>query len=188
MGARGPQPTPTKTLEARGSWRAKLNSREPRPKPGAPTCPKQLGPAEKVVWRAIYGILADMNLVTMADGSMLERYCRYFIRWRACEDFIAKSGQVYALKSLGKDGAPPKSGYVEKLDTGEYLIDWAEYPQVRESHRLHKALKDVEDRFGLTPAARTRIQALSENGPRLSNAGQEETVTKAAKFFGGQAS
>lgn len=164
MGQRGPAPTPTAQLALRGSWRAKLNRREPCPEPGSPACPRRLGTDEKKVWRSLCRILADMGLAAKSDGSMLERYCRFFVRWRACEDFIAKNGISYPLKADGEK--PPRTGYVGKLTTGEYVVSWVEFPQVRESHRLHKSLKDIEDRFGLSPSARTRIQTLSESGPK----------------------
>lgn len=190
VGARGPAPTPTKVLEARGSWRAKLNSKEPRPEPGSPTCPKELGDAEKKVWKALCRILADMGLASKADGAMIERYCRFFVRWRKCEEFIAKNGMTYPVKCPGdRNGGPPKSGYVGELRVEgrpiEYLIGWEEYPQLRESHRLHKSLKDVEDRFGLTPAARTRVQSMSENGPRLHNGEETGGDSSESYFFGG---
>ncbi|HJZ53977.1 MAG TPA: P27 family phage terminase small subunit, partial [Gemmataceae bacterium] len=92
MGARGPAPTPTKILKARGSWRGELNPREPRPEPGAPLCPKGFGKAEREVWRRVCRTLADMGLLTKADWAQLERYCRYLVRWRGCEEFIAQHG------------------------------------------------------------------------------------------------
>jgi P27 family predicted phage terminase small subunit len=164
MGLRGPAPTPTAVLEARGSWRADVNRNEPRPKSGAPPCPKGFTKGEKAVWRAVCRVLSDMDVMTKADGPTLERYVRYLLRWRACEDFIAQHGISYPLKA---DGAEPPTSYVGRLPNGEYVVDWVEFPQVRESHRLHKALKDAEDRFGLSPAARTRIRTLPEPGPRL---------------------
>lgn len=144
MGQRGPAPTPTATLSARGSWRANINRREPRPAPGAPTCPRHLSAAERTIWKGLCSILADMDLLTRADGANLERYCKFLLRWRECEAFIAANGVAYVEKG-----------------------SWKEYPQVRETHRLHKALKDIEDRFGLTPSARTRVQTLGDSGPKL---------------------
>jgi P27 family predicted phage terminase small subunit len=159
MGLRGPAPTPTHQLELRGSWRANLNRREPRPEPGPPPCPPGLSADEKKVWRAVCRILADMDLLTKADGATLERYCRFFVR----------NGLTYPLKAPADE--PPRGGYVGRLPSGEFLVAWVEFPQAREVHRLHKALKDIEDRFGLTPAARTRVQSMSEAGPKLHGAG-----------------
>jgi P27 family predicted phage terminase small subunit len=177
MGLRGPQPTPTELLEARGSWRAKLNPGEPRPKVGAPACPKGFTKDERAAWKAVCKVLGDMNVLTRADGIALERYVRQLVRWRACESFVAKNGICYPLKA---DAAKPPTAYIGRLPSGEYVVDWVEYPQVRECHRLHKALKDAEDRFGLSPAARTRIRAVSESSPEATSNGEAESL--AAKY------
>ena len=170
MGLRGPVPTPTKVLEARGSWRATVNANEPRPKPGKPPCPRGFDAAQKGAWRAVCKVLADMDVLTTADALALERYVRQLVRWRACEEFVAKNGISYPLKA---DGTEPPTSYVGRLPSGEYIVGFEEYPQVRESHRLHKALKDAEDRFGLSPAARTRIRAQTETGPKLHDEGDD---------------
>jgi hypothetical protein len=93
MGLQGPVPTPTKVLEARGSWRATANAQEPRPKPGKPPCPRGFGDAEKSAWRAVCKVLADMDVLTTADALALEQ-------WRACEEFVAKNGISYPLKAV----------------------------------------------------------------------------------------
>ncbi len=151
MGRRGPAPTPTKILETRGSWRAKTRSGEPRPEPGKPVCPKHLTKDQRAVWARLCKVLDDMGVLTVADGSQLERYVVYYCRWRACEKFIDANGMSYALKS-----ADPLF-YVGKLPNGEAVVRFLEYPQVKESHRLDAALKQIEAQFGLTPAARTRL-------------------------------
>lgn len=183
MGMRGPMPTPTAQLEARGSWRAKLNPSEPRPEPGKPKCPKEFSKAERAAWNGVCRVLADMDVLTIADGLMLERYVRYLVRWRACEAFIARADSLTYPLIVPPDasGRPPKSGYIAQLPNNRgYVVDYIDIPQVRESHRLHKALKDAEDRLGLSPAARTRIRALKDAGPKLHEDDRAETL--ATKF------
>ncbi len=51
MGSRGPAPTPTETLKARGSWRAKIRDGEPEFKNGKPSCPKFLPAEARAEWR-----------------------------------------------------------------------------------------------------------------------------------------
>jgi hypothetical protein len=108
------------------------------------------------------------------------------VRWRACESFVAKNGISYPLKAAA--GAKAPTAYIGRLPgpdgkpgTGEYVVDWVEYPQVRECHRLHKALKDAEDRFGLSPAARTRIRANFETAPEAGTK-NDEAEALAAKY------
>lgn len=187
MGRRGPPPTPTPILEARGSWRAKLNRDEPRPKPGAPPAPKGLTDPERKVWRALVRTLGDMGVLTTADGGVMERYCRFLVRWRACEEFVAKNGMTYPLKAgPGATGGPPTGGFVGRLPDGTYIVGWAEFAQLRESHRLDKALKQIEDRLGLSPAARTRLTAADGAGPKL-HGGDASDGGDDAYFFDPQA-
>jgi len=152
MGSRGPAPTPTTILELRGSWRAQTRAGEPKPPRGKPPCPKQFTKEQRQVWRRLCTILDNMNLLTQADGHQLERYCIYYCRWRDCEAFIAKNGISYPIKS------DDPSYYVVRIpNTSTAVVGFAEHPQLRESHRLDAALKQIEAQFGLTPAARTRL-------------------------------
>ena len=169
MGQRGPTPVPTHLLKLRGSWRGELNKGEPVPRPGRPKIPHTLSKDQAKVWRQLTAILDDMSLLTKADSSQLERYCVYFVRWRECESFIAKNGMTYPVK------ADEPTCYVGSLSSGEYVVGFAEYPQLKESHRRDHALKQIEASFGLTPAARSRITCGS---------GQTTTDTLKSKFFG----
>lgn len=166
MGLRGIPPTPTKILEARGSWHAKTRTGEPQPEPGKPACPRHLTEPQRKLWRQLCQMLEEMKVLTKVDGSQLERYCIYFVRWRECEAFIAANGISYPVKS------DDPGNYVGKLpgqDTA--VVGFQEYPQVRESHRLHAALKQIEQQFGLTPSARTRLQAIASEADADSISG-----------------
>lgn len=154
MGARGPAPTPTDILRMNGSWRADRNKDEPRPAKGKPRRPRHLSAAAKRVWARVVRVLDDMGVLTTADGSQVERYCVMFVRWRECEAFIAKHGISYPVKAAADD-AKTYMGHLP--ESGEAVVDFREYPQLRESHRLDKALKQIEASFGLTPSARSRI-------------------------------
>ncbi len=151
VGRRGPAPTPTKILETRGSWRAKIRSGEPRPEMGKPRCPKRLTKEQRAIWVRVCKLLDDMGILTIVDGQQLERYCVYYCRWRACEKFIDTNGMSYALK------ADDPTFFIGKLPDGTSIVRFLEYPQVKESHRLDVALKQIESQFGLTPAARARL-------------------------------
>src|SRR5580765_2397007 len=99
MGARGPAPTPTAILQLRGSWRAKTRTGEPQPQRGKPKCPKSFNREQTTTWRRLCRMLDQMNILTAVDGHQLERYCIYLCRWRACEEFIARNGISYPIKS-----------------------------------------------------------------------------------------
>lgn len=160
MGARGPAPTPTGILKARGSWRANLNSNEPTPEMGKPACPKYFTKAQRATWKKLCAGLDNMGILATIDGNQLERYVVYYLRWRDCEAFLAKNGTTYPMKSnaascyVGRIPGPAES-------IPEFVVGFEEYPQVKESHRLDKALKQIEASFGLTPSARARLKAPS---------------------------
>jgi P27 family predicted phage terminase small subunit len=154
MGTRGPAPTPTPILAIRGSWRAKTRLGEPKPPRGKPTCPKSFTAEQRKVWKKLCAVLDAMNVLTHADGHQLERYCTYLVRWRDCEAFLARHGISYPIKS------DDPTYYVARVpNTKTAVVGFAEHPQLRESHRLDAALKQIEAQFGLTPAARSRLHA-----------------------------
>lgn len=167
MGRRGPAPTPTEILGARGSWRAKQNRNEPKPTKGPPPCPRTLKGEAKKLWKPLVQLLESMGVLTVADGGQLERYCVYFARWRACEAHLAKHGLSYAVTKEVK-----KQGGEEAKEKEVSSVSYREFPEVKESHRLDKALRQAEDRFGLSPSARARLQAEADEEPSLNGKGR----------------
>lgn len=156
MGARGPQPTPTAMLAARGSWRAKHRSAhgEPTPERITPPCPSYLDKAEKQVWRQLAKELAALGLLTRIDRNPLARYCVLFVRWRKACDFLAKYGTTYPLKAIRPAGKREDGSQIFE----EYVKCFMPMPQVNEESNLRDGLLKLEREFGMTPAARTRIQ------------------------------
>ena len=136
MGLRGPAPTPTKILEDRGSWKAKTRPNEPRLPVVRPEMPVGLSATEKKFWHRVCDDLVAIGCAAKVDGAQLERYVRYFLRWRRVEKSIAREGM------LDEDGA--------------------EHELLAESHRLNAALQKIEAQFGLTPSARTRLQCAAD--------------------------
>jgi P27 family predicted phage terminase small subunit len=159
MGARGPAPTPTAILRLRGSWRAKTRPGEPQAPAGAPKCPRHLNEAQRKVWRQACKALESMGLLTQVDGAALERYVRYLVRWRANEDFLDRNGISFGVKN------DDPSNYAAKIGDGTpaAVVDFEEYPQVKDSYKLNEALRQLETQFGLTPAARARLTAPPAN-------------------------
>lgn len=141
MGQRGPARTPTSILKLRGSWRGKARAEEPAPDAGHPECPEWLSPDERAAWEHLTNLLAGMRVLTVADGAQLERYCRYYVRWRQCERIIAKFAQDELLVG----------GLTNESMRPVIRNAWAE------SHRLAGELRRIEGQFGLTPAARASL-------------------------------
>lgn len=140
MGLRGPAPTPTNVLQMRGSWRANMRKSEPKPKRIRPPCPRWLDARARKAWRTLAPKLKGMRVLTEVDQNALARYCQLWSRWREAEEFIAKRGTTYSVRD--------KEGNVVSLK---------KYPQVAMADELADKLLRLEQHFGLTPSARTRL-------------------------------
>lgn len=145
MGRRGPAPTPTAILRLRGSklvnQRDRYRATEAKGPPGTPDCPDWLDQDAKAAWEHLVPQLESMGVLTRIDGNALARYCKLWARWRKAEAFLDKNGEVYPLRD--------EKGKVKYL---------AQFPQVSIAANLAQQLTRLEQEFGLTPSARTRIQ------------------------------
>ena len=147
MGLRGPTPTPTEILKRRGSREVAKRDREPRPEKGAPRCPAWLDKEAKAVWRQLVPQLEAIGVLTKIDGNALARYCRLFVRWKQCDAFVRKYGETYT------------TGYHKDEKTGvSKPTSFQQFPEVGIINKLGPQLLKIEQEFGLTPAARARIQ------------------------------
>ena len=149
MGRRGPPPKPTALkLVAGNPGKKKLNAREPQPAVGTPHCPDWLTPAAKAVWKRLVPILRNMKVLTVADSDALAIYCSTYVRWREAEDFLAQRGLVYPIRD----------------DQGRVkcMLQW---PQVAIARNLLHVLRAYQHDFGLSPAARARIQIAEPGNP-----------------------
>jgi P27 family predicted phage terminase small subunit len=156
MGTRGPVPTPSAILNARGSWRGKKNKTEPAPPVGAPPCPDWLSVPAAEVWQQMVAVMEPLGVLTSVDGSALARYCDAFVRWKKVAAFLAEKGEVYALKDA--------EGVVRCM---------MPFPQVAIYKSLTGLLMKLEQEFGLTPASRSRVHVQ----------GQEEKPSPKRRFF-----
>lgn len=140
MGQRGPAPTPSAVLKLRGTLRSDRTYNEPEPPPGTPECPDWLTPEAHEAWAQIAPDLVASGLLTRLDRNALARYCTLWVRWKACEQFIAEHGDVFTVK----DGNGKSRGVKP-------------FPQVAAAGRLAMALTKMEAEFGMTPSGRSRI-------------------------------
>ena len=144
MGQRGPKPTPSAILNARGSWRGKANKAEPQPPAGVADAPAWLTPAARAVWAQLVPLM-PAGVLTRVDELSLARYCDSFVRWRQAAAALDDHGSTYEV-----DG---RNGKQHKLR-----------PEVAEYHALAAMLVRLEQEFGLTPSSRTRIQVPDDQG------------------------
>jgi len=155
MGRRGPKPTPTKILAARGSWRAKLNRHEPIPDDMSPQPPDYLSDAAKQVWFHIIPKLLMLRIVGDIDADALARYCDALVKWRRAAVFLEGHPElVYPIRGPGTPENP-----------NGRLLGLAPYPQNGLYEKYARILDRLEQSFGLTPSARTRITAMQAEKP-----------------------
>lgn len=141
-----PKPTALKLLAGNPGKRP-LNKREPKPPPGAPDPPEGMSEAERSVWDQLVPRLAEIGLASTIDGRVLSRYCHFYVLWRRAADFVSENGTTFTIRAESKrEGQPGR------------VLGVREWPQAGESRKLHQILLVIEREFGLTPAARTRIQ------------------------------
>ena len=128
----GPPPTPTKVLESRGSWRAKVRAGEPTLPVERPSCPAFLKGEARKEWTRAVGQLLRMRVVTKADRALLAAYCE------AWGEFLQATAELEG------------QGYTFTTDKG-YV---GPSPWVAIKNKAVERLTKLADRFGFSPAAR----------------------------------
>lgn len=171
MGLRGPQPKPTalKLLEGNPGKRALDLSAGVNPRVEIPDAPKHLGKEARKEWKRITPILEELGLISGLDRTALGLYCQATGRLHELED--AFNGQVTRLVGEGVD-------YVDAVYKASYAVTPSGYAQQSVLVQLIKAQRAEVNRylghFGLSPAARARVQASNYVDPTLSLPGFEE--------------
>jgi P27 family predicted phage terminase small subunit len=96
MGKRGPPPTPTAILAARGSWRAKGRPHEPKAAVAVPECPDWVSVNELADGKALFtdlaGKLAAVGLMTDNDTLMLALLCDSWVRYIDAKRDVEENG------------------------------------------------------------------------------------------------
>lgn len=135
MGKRGPAPTPTPILKARGSWRGKIKRGEPAPPVVAPACPDWLPDGARVEWGRLAGQLEALGVLAEVDRDALVAYCMAWSEYCELEKEIQKTGLII------RTGKKPAANPLVKL----------------RDRAAERALR-LAIQFGLTPSARSRVQ------------------------------
>ncbi len=155
MGARGPVPLPTAVKAARGTLRPGRSVANEASVSGTPKPPKDFTKDQKKEFKRLVKLLGGAGIIGEIDGNALERYCRTWLRWRQAEQMIQKTGDVLPLKDAKGKVKLKRSPYVDVAAL------------------LATQLDKLEQAFGLTPSARSRIEV----------APQPATTDNKARFF-----
>jgi len=132
------------------------------PKIEAPSPPKHLGPEARKEWKRITPLLVDLGLVSGLDRAALALYCQAVGRLSELE--TAFNGQVDLKVS---DGAT----YFDAVYQASHSVTPSGYAQQSVIVQLIKSHREQVNRylmhFGLSPAARGRVQASNYVQPTL---------------------
>lgn len=137
MGRRGPAPQSKAMKLLHGTFRQDRAIGEIAPAPGICTCPRWLSREAKAEWRYIVPKLLELGLLTYIDKAALVSYCTAYADLQRTERDIAKHGATQLTEN----------GYEQNR------------PVVAIRNQARAAVKQFLAEFGLSPSARTRINA-----------------------------
>jgi P27 family predicted phage terminase small subunit len=131
--------------------RRELNANEPIPPAGDVVAPPWLDEQARRVWDHVAPVLISMKTLTVADVFPFARYCEMQARyWELRRELMTKGPRGATYMIPGPDGKP------------RYQTERAEMIEFR---RLPSELLKLEDRFGMSAAARSRINVQAVLGP-----------------------
>lgn len=156
MAGRRPKPTALKLVSGNPGKRA-INKKEPKPKREIPSCPAHLDDAGKVAWGRLCVLLDRMGVLTEADSLALERLCDCYADILECRELIERDGRTYKTQD----------------QNGNTLIKGN--PAVTQLRAADSQFKSYLVEFGLTPAARSKVQV---------NPDDDQKEDPLAEFFG----
>ena len=119
-----------------------MNSREPQPERKAPACPPHLDAEAKKEWKRLCKLLLKMDVLSEADGMALACLCQTWSTLVKAQAKLNETGMLFKTPS----------GYVQQN------------PLVGIVGACIDTVTKLGQEFGLTPAARGRLQ-LSEFKP-----------------------
>lgn len=141
---RGRKPLPTAVKEASGALQKdpqRRNKSEPKPMRGSPEVPESLleDPVAIGCWNRTCKTLDGMGILTLAEESVLELYCRTYSQWRYLSAFVS-GGNCTVITERGT----------------------ATSPEANQVHKYSATLIKLMAELGLTPSSRSRIHAVPE--------------------------
>lgn len=172
LGSRGPLPNP---MSDRSRGRSLDLTAGINPVIEIPSVPKHLGPEARKEWKRITPILFELGLISGLDRAALALYCQAMGRLSELE--AAFNGQVDRLV----DGE--KMVYSDAVYKASYSVTPSGYAQQSVIVQLIKSHREQVNRylmhFGLSPAARGRVQASNYVQPTLPGIDPKPEATPA---------
>lgn len=137
----GPKPKPTEVAELQGNPGHRPLVKSPDALPGIDgSAPERLDAIARDIWLSLMPRLKSLGYVRATDAFTLERYCGYASMWLGLKIKVTEIGVSYETES--------KHGKMQRIN-----------PDFAALLRVEDKMQALEDRFGLTPAARQQILA-----------------------------
>ncbi|SFU81789.1 phage terminase, small subunit, putative, P27 family [Paenacidovorax caeni] len=177
-GSRGPLPKPValRVLEGNAGKRPLDLAAGVNPRIEIPSPPKHLGIEARKEWKRITPLLEELGLISGLDRSALALYCQ--AAGRLAELETSFNGKVQAKVDAGMD-------YADAVYEVSHSITPSGYAQQSVIVQLIKSQREQLNRylmhFGLSPAARGRVQASNYVQPTLPGI-EEKPQAKPAGF------
>lgn len=141
---RGRKPKPTAIKKACGNpGHRPLNEKEPEAPKRAPKCPDWLDAEAKQEWKRFTRNLAEMRILSEADGPAIAAYCQAWSRWVAAEKEIIRVGPLV------------------KGTKGVIVTN----PLIHVANKAREHMVKLLVEFGMTPSSRSRIKVEDGNAP-----------------------
>ena len=145
-------------LEGNKGKRA-LPRNEPQPPRDIPCAPSYLNPYAREEWDRLADTLYEIGTLKSVDQGTFAAYCLAFARWRQAEEDLERMAQM--------DGST--HGAVLKTKAGNFIPN----PLAGYVNTLRRDVQRLAAEFGLSPSARTQIEAVSPH---------EDAIAR--KYFG----
>jgi len=150
MGKRGPQPTPTKVLEARGSWRALHRQDEPTPELKIPDAPDYFDVREQKLWDFYTSQLEKLGIIGEVDAHALAAYCQACVTLEDASRKVRENGFTIIQESGNKVKNPDLTAQEKAIDQiyrGAQLFGFCPSGRVGLKSRTQKEEKSDKSRF-----------------------------------------
>lgn len=178
-GTRGPLPKPSalKLLEGNPGKRALNLSDGVNPRVEIPSAPRHLGKAARKEWMRVTPILEELGLISGLDRTALALYCQATGRMFELEESF--NGKVKIKEAEGKE-------YVDAVYEVSHSVTPSGYAQQSVLVQLIKSHREQVNRylmhFGMSPAARARVQPSNYLQPDLPGVDAKPAATGFAAF------
>ncbi|MEC3674316.1 phage terminase small subunit P27 family [Bacillus velezensis] len=146
----------TEELAARAEHEKKLKMRSDNIKP--PTWLDKVGKKE---FKRVAALLAEVEIITEADISMLAAYCNAYSQYISISKVIEEDGIMVNTEGEDEEGNPIKL-------IGE------EHPLLKRQKNYYDQMKSAANDFGLTPSARAKLAITRTQEEREKTAAEKE--------------